>query len=105
MTDLEHRIFRIVTATRVQADIPGAILAEIERTHVLVERDRWERVSHVVKLITKDYATPLYIDWVGPGAVKAGKAFEEAVNEVRTHCDLEPIQHDAAESDTSETAT
>ncbi len=86
-SDLEQRIFRIVTAKRNMrglAEMPGAILEEIERTHVLVERDRWERIIGAAEAAVNEWGA------------------ESRVGLLET--DLEPIRPHAAESDTPETS-
>jgi len=39
MTDLEARILRAVVSTKIQTDIPAAVISAIERTHRLVPID------------------------------------------------------------------
>lgn len=96
MTDLEQRIFRIVTATRVQADIPGAIVAEIERTHVIVP----------VKYSKCDSETTIYRllleEAILTNVSLLESAIEGRISEV-LHGDS--IRIDAANSDASETLT
>lgn len=96
MTDLEQRIFRIVTSTRVQADIPGAIVAEIERTHDIVERPR-----NTCSNEDCDHGKV----WTHSIRTKAGeiKEFYKQCPVCKGTGDLEPIRHDAAASDTPET--
>lgn len=97
-TDLEQRIMKIVVGTRVQADIPGAILAEIGRTHVLVERGRWQRVGTVTidaqRWDRVAYAARLAAHYQ-LASLKPGDGDD-------VDRDLEPIRHAAAESDTPE---
>lgn len=81
MTDIEQRIFRIVTGTRVQSDIPGAILADIERTHAMIPK---EELLHTYTVL-----------------MAAGKTREAA--RLQAIWTKEPIRHDAANCDTPET--
>lgn len=72
MTDLESRIF-LAIAKSTPTKQPAAVIAEIESTHVIVERARWERVRIAAQLANCD------------GCFEPG--------------DLDPIRHDAAKSD------
>lgn len=85
--DLESRIFLAIAKT-MPTKQPAAVLAEIERTHVLVERDRWERVQTALWSIQEEYLLSDDVLGLQSGDVD------------RTWIDLDPIRHDAAESDT-----
>lgn len=83
MTDLNDRILRAVASCRVQGDIPAEVLKAIERTYVLVELGRWERIIGAAEAAVNEWGA------------------ESRVGLLET--DLDPIRQLAAESDTPET--